>query len=1459
MPLMNRIRVNNVKYNFGTQQYDDFTMRFHGKNTIYDLANGGGKSVLMLLLLQNLIPNCTLDEKQPVEKLFRTSGGSKTIHSMIEWVLDEPDVEDGYQYMTTGFCARKAKENDGNATAAIDYFNYCIFYRAYNDNDIVNLPLEKDGEKITYVELRNYIKDLERLDPGLNVFLFERKGEYQHFISGYGLHESAWEIVRGINKTEGHVRTYFETNYKTTRKVIEDLLIEEIIEKSFRNKIQKDDMEDNMAKTLLEIKDKLVELSRKKQENAGFEHQKELILVLSNRVETLRALYEEKEGISSQLRSVYVMLKEQVKEEERYLKKFELQKEEIMGQKNQAVSQMKSLKIMKEKNYLEKESQLCNKLELDNQNMKIEIAKVEQDYKVKESINDYLEYKDCEKQKIEAESDISKSDKKSEDFLERLYDYAAVKKAFLEERVGDSRKKGEEASAVAKNLRIEAKAKIKAKQELECEEAVAKSNVERLKIEQSTVLEQLKEARKSTNLLLIEDVDQELKKNLDEKNHRLKEQGYLERDIQKKGEEVLVARQESLLLEKQLEEANARRREQELEEKEQGTAEGKYNKLSQVYQADSLAVLKKHILDRYEQMVARSQEMLAQETSMRQNGEAVLKGAPFYEGESLIKVKEYLSNRHDMVVYTGQEYLKNQLPDRSELLLRECPILPYSLVIKGKKNALSVDPQLKKLELGEHMVPIICEEYLISDDGALLPKDMVEFVGHDSAIYMQEEMSANYGENLIKEADKLATQRKENEENQSIYLNDYEFVMEYGRIEEKEVPSLSNQLVELNKQQKEAKEKENTLQSAWEKLQEKRQKTNQRLEELTSETEMLQRVKRHNDTRTQVSKALKEWTERLDQITLRLQESVNIIEESTRKMKEAEALANAIAHRLEEETVIWRDVYAAYDQDRKPLKLGFTEAQLDAEFKSMKKIVEKGKISLEDKYAMIKTLARTMERLKNQIEKRGVSMQDLEDKWKKNELYLISENELINLSRDNNRRQTQRDQLENEIGLAKAECNKSQGRIELGMKELEEAGISFVSMDLEDDELANSMDEVKNQLQILTNKTADLSKEEKKRQKQYGEKLDSFKDIKRMMDIYQLGLSSDQAPAQREYSYEELKECMHRFDRGVRKENKAREELNRYKTHTAQAMRNLNAFELADVIEKDLQMPETLGEMEELRNSLNDMVQFIELEQSRIEKGIQDMEFIKLNFENQCIRRCQDVKTELDRLPKLSKIILDGETIQMIGLAIPYIKEEQYSGKMSDYIDGIVMKSDQYEDPTERIKYIRTQLSLKNLFSVIVTDMNEIKLTLYKRERMKEQSRYLRYEEAVGSTGQSQGIYIQFLVSIINYISNISSRSGDDNELGKVIFIDNPFGAAKDVYIWEPIFELLKTNHVQLIVPARGATPAITGRFDVNYILGQKLVNGKQQTVVADYRSQVEVQDMEYHKLDFAQESFDFV
>jgi hypothetical protein len=272
---------------------------------------------------------------------------------------------------------------------------------------------------------------------------------------------------------------------------------------------------------------------------------------------------------------------------------------------------------------------------------------------------------------------------------------------------------------------------------------------------------------------------------------------------------------------------------------------------------------------------------------------------------------------------------------------------------------------------------------------------------------------------------------------------------------------------------------------------------------------------------------------------------------------------------------------------------------------------------------------------------------------------------------------------------------------------------------------------------------------------------------------------------------------------------------------------------------------------------LNETTGLIALEKERVSKGIADMERIKDNFENRCIQTCCNIKTDLDRLPRLSTIRMGEETISIVGLSIPYVPEDSYKERMSAYIDETVDMAESFPTQDERLRYIRNRLTWKRMFSVIVTDMNSIRVNLYKRERIKDQSRYLRYEEAVGSTGQSQGIYIQFLIAVINYISSINA-AGNAGVIGKTIFIDNPFGAAKDIYIWEPIFELLKTNHVQLIVPARGATPAITGRFDVNYVLGQKMTDGRQTTVVVDYYSKTDVSKMEYTRMDYEQTSLFF-
>ena len=407
MPQINRIRVNNVKYNFGTQVYDDFVMRFNCQNTIYDLANGGGKSLLMLLLMQNMLPNCTLDDKQPIEKLFRQGSGNTCIHSLVEWKLDPCYQKDGFRFMTTGFCARKGRGTDDEnqdgqeqtaaPTASVEYFNYCIFYREFGDNDIKNLPLVSNGERITYNGLKAYLRDLEKGGYKYVVKIFDRKGDYQSFISNYGIYESAWEIVRGINKTEGHVRTYFESNYKTSRKVVEDLLIEEIIQKSFNNKLSVDNDEGMMAQTLMDIKDKLVELSKKHSQLGAYDSQIAAIDIFKEYLSTYEAFYNRKEEIEKQL---YDLLLVAMRESDKKDKELKSQDDLITKMYDELAHEKEAIavaEVMSEKNSMAGVESLVNETRkaLELKNAAIEEARGK--LSLMESAGDYKDYAEYEK------------------------------------------------------------------------------------------------------------------------------------------------------------------------------------------------------------------------------------------------------------------------------------------------------------------------------------------------------------------------------------------------------------------------------------------------------------------------------------------------------------------------------------------------------------------------------------------------------------------------------------------------------------------------------------------------------------------------------------------------------------------------------------------------------------------------------------------------------------------------------------------------------------------------------------------------------------------------------------------------------------------------------------------------------------------------------------------------------
>lgn len=1510
MPNINRIRVNNVKYNFGTQGYDDFSMRMYGKNTLYDLANGGGKSVLMLLLLQNLIPNCTLDEKQPIEKLFRNGGGNTTIHSLVEWKLDDKDIREGFRYMTTGFCAHKAKEMDmsengqlslaetenGEKTAAvsgenaearrdsasIEYFNYCIFYRDYNENDIVNLPLQNSKERITYSGLKSYLKDLARKNLNLKVYVFERKGEYQRFISGYGLFESQWEIIRGINKTEGHVRTYFETHYKTTRKVVEDLLIEEIIEKAFLVKTEQNDVSEDMAKTLLDIKDKLVELSRKKSEIVNFDKETELMHLLESRVSSFLSLYEEKDKVAGTLADIYVTGEALSTQGEEEIARMEEKKAAMEQQLISEKRRIEGLKIIRDQYDLESIKDDMQVLSGHVNQASEELDQGKEELDLKESINDYMHFLADKAQMEENQAVIAASYDANSDQLLKLHQYASFKKQMDDEKLKDIRNRLESRQEELKSLSKELKTLNHVAEEGKIALAVAKSHKEHFNEEYLRCMEEIGAVRKEISILVLSDL-KDLMKSLKEEESALRERkeqaerSYLS-DVQQLGEKeraLYVEKEMLTAAQKALEEAEEKNKEYVLNR-------DRLKKMVQIYSVKDMESLYDTIKERaFDHRVAVA-ELERKIAGVNRHLEQIREGRILEESEAVSKVKDYLESRHGDFALSGVDYLSALPKVNREELLSRFPMLPYGVVTK-QFNLVKEDERIGTIDLGSQAVPVYDQNIL---ESPYVPSEQlgVVLIAKDKNTFLEEDALALEATRLEKKLSELNEELERFQEMRATYDEDLNYT---AKLTDAAFLNAENEVQEGKERILEYKRSIDSINAEVERIHAHSEKQKEEMEKaeeilLTNQREQvkLAGMEAKSDLAEETKKQLDFYTaevKRLEGDTARAES-----EREAAALK-AEELNQQISHmerQIAEVLSDWETIYKDYyvEQEYKLTAVNVSEEQLKAEFLAAKAVVERATVVLEDKKKLIATLQDSMQRELKIIERRGVKVEVLEQLKASGGLHPVDEEFINRLSMHLSQIAVRCDQLKSDYKKKEHEATKLEGRIEQAVQALKErfgeqaleelSGLSgkqkgpaaLENKGVTREEAVQAIAEGDRILDDLQEKMRDFQREYQQYVKNNSVITDLYKDVKRIVESEELDIeNADVLVKEQEEIREIFEECLLRYDKSNKALARARQELLNYKTQTANTLFTMGAFELSSSIKDDVEVPETYEDAKALLSNIREMISYIVLEKERVEQGIEDMEAIKNNFENQCIERCKDVRTELDKLPKLSRIQLDGEMIQMVTLTIPYVKEEFVKQRMSDYIDEVVNGADRFQDNNDRIKYMKNQLLLKKLFSVMVTDMNAIKLKLYKRERMKEQSRYLRYEEAVGSTGQSQGIYIQFLVSIINYISGMYAPEAEASELKKVIFIDNPFGAAKDIYIWEPIFALLKTNNVQLIVPARGATPAITNRFDVNYVLGQQLVGGRQQTVVVDYRSQVAQQELEYENLEYSQATFDFI
>ncbi|WP_167957155.1 coiled-coil domain-containing protein [Anaerosporobacter faecicola] len=1463
MPHINRLRVNNVKYNFGTQYYDDFMMKPYGKNMLYDLANGGGKSVLMLLLLQTVIPNCTLDDKQPVEKLFRTSQGSSTIHSLIEWKLNDEDIKDGFQYMTTGFCARKGTSQEEKETASIDYFTYCIFYREYNENDIRNLPLINENERVTYSGLKQYLKDLQR-EPGLKVEVFDRKGEYQQFISNYGIYESEWEIIRGINKTEGHVRTYFETNYKTTRKVVEDLLIEEIIQKSYNRYLENAEGKENeetMAGTLLSIKDKLIELSQKKAAVNLYDRQIEIMEGLKERVGVLDHVYSKEQEQKNNLHYAYQYNENCLKDQQ---EEYTLVMEEIDAldaKKKQLEITVEAVKLRKNEELLKEVLGEIEKLEKEITLQNDLLNRKQNEISLKESMNDYLEYLEEKRNRDELKEslDIIKDGSKVE--VEELNQLAYNKKILWEQKQEELEATKQEITAKWLEAQELWKESSEEERNLDIQRAIKENqyNITNAKLEQME--QEVKQMRKQVNLLFLEETKNAIEEG---KKQQEVDKAQVEEWKQEIEQQMETMASQKLELQKAEEKKQSLcKQQQDCENWMQAFEERKraYEKLLAIYHV----VSKEHCLEELEeqykalltQMVKCKEKIQVNERYLTQLMDRNLD----VDSEGLNKVKEYLGKRYHDQVTTGTAYLQTLSEKERENLLKQIPLLPYALIIMRDYEMLLEDRYFRRKDFGPYAIPILNLEEI--KQGKLhLSKDTITFAMKEDELFYREDRMAEEESIVRSELEEEKENLRKLEAQEDVLKKDMDQVRYFKKQDLEQYQKMQEEREQITE---ELVAMERTIQlvvTSYEKdmaqvaqLENKVNEYVKRLDEQEEELLQLTKLQQILDQKQQLEQESKQLWEAYDELEKHYKKVCETKDSWSEKERQWKVQVDTVDKQLSQGAQQWITTYLPYYKEEPFEKLSLTEEEIDARFRGKKDAFEKEYSDLGDKERLLNSYINAMNRSLKAIAKRKISLATLEEMKQSHTLTGISEDMLQSENADLLRQESVLSKLREDLENKKAFMHQLGGKIEEARVVGEEKFGTEFGKAVDQVQPSMDMEEQKTALQKLEGtikeRQEDLKQKEQERKVCENAKEDMER-IYRQLELAKCVVEEGNPIADITVYVQKLGRTLESTAKEI---GRKREEFSQQVMKTAQTLELLHGYELAQELREGVQVPKSLEESAMLQNNLEEVCACIRLERNRVEQGLEDMERIKQSFENQCLQRCDHVKAALERLPKLSKIMLDNEQIPMIGLSISYVEEELQKQRMSDYIDSIVAGVDEQDSNRDKIAYIKAALSLKRLFAVIVTDMNRIKLTLYKRERIKEQSRHLRYEEAVGSTGQSQGIYIQFLIAIVNYITYMNSGNMDNTGLRKVIFIDNPFGAAKDIYIWEPIFELLKMNHVQLIVPARGTTPAITGKFDVNYILGQRLNEQKQQTVVVDYHSSVDTSEVEYIPLQYEQTS----
>ena len=211
MSKINAVRLINVNYNNNAIRISDECFHFNGESTLVSLRNGGGKSVLVQMMMAPFVHKRYRDAKdRPFESYFTTN---KPSFILVEWVLDQ-----GAGYVMTGMMVRRNQDTGEGNTDSLEMINFVSEYSKPCVQDIHHLPVVEKGKK--EMILKNFsacrqMFEMYKKDRSMQFFYYDMNNsaqsrQYFDKLMEYQINYKEWEtIIKKVNLKESGLSELF--------------------------------------------------------------------------------------------------------------------------------------------------------------------------------------------------------------------------------------------------------------------------------------------------------------------------------------------------------------------------------------------------------------------------------------------------------------------------------------------------------------------------------------------------------------------------------------------------------------------------------------------------------------------------------------------------------------------------------------------------------------------------------------------------------------------------------------------------------------------------------------------------------------------------------------------------------------------------------------------------------------------------------------------------------------------------------------------------------------------------------------------------------------------------------------------------------------------------------------------------------------------------------------------------